>query len=140
MKSVDVETVQSLRDSARHGSFKLLRLQNAKYWQGSYMESKVTSYTLSLMVAMLFMQALPKFQLVEENTGVLMTGPELDCHISHASRDGIGGSVSLLLHHHLVPEMWHAGLCNENSHLLHAVCAQGSCSKASNTQGSWQRL
>ncbi|KAK9867861.1 hypothetical protein WJX84_010328 [Apatococcus fuscideae] len=39
-------------------------------------------------------KALPKFHLVEEYSGMLMTGTEIDSHNSHASRDGIAGFYS----------------------------------------------
>ena len=54
------------------------------------------SYQKTLAAAM-FVQNLPKFHLVEEYSGMLMTGPELDCHNSHASRDGIVGEPKPLL-------------------------------------------
>lgn len=42
------------------------------------------------------LQALPKFQLVEEYSGMLMTGAEIDSHNSHASRDGIAGAAGFV--------------------------------------------
>lgn len=43
-------------------------------------------------------QDLAQFQLVEEYSGMLMTGSEIDAHNSHASRDGIGGDKGFLQH------------------------------------------
>ena len=54
------------------------------------------SYQKTLATAM-FVQNLPKFHLVEEYSGMLMTGTEMDCHNSYASRDGIAGELKPLL-------------------------------------------
>ncbi len=37
------------------------------------------------------MQDLEAFQVIEEYTGMLMTGEEINCHNTHASNSGIGG-------------------------------------------------
>lgn len=46
---------------------------------------------IRFLTVLALVQDLPAFYLVEEYTGMLMTGEELDCHVSH-SQDGIGGA------------------------------------------------